>query len=137
MKLAALSLLALVAAPAGAATIRVTVENVRPNQGKVVVCLWNEPKGFPDCDKSKPLRKVSKPASGATETFTFENVSTGTYAIGVAQDVNGNGRVDTNFVGIPKEPVAMSNGAKGRLGPPSFKSAAFPLADDRSLTIRL
>ncbi|QFU76463.1 DUF2141 domain-containing protein [Halioglobus maricola] len=51
----------------------------------------------------------------------------GEYAISLYFDANGNGEMDTNFIGIPKEPVAMSNNAKARFGPPKYKDAVFTL----------
>ena len=31
--------------------------------------------------------------------------------------------MDTNFLGIPKEPIGTSNNATGFMGPPKFKNA--------------
>jgi uncharacterized protein (DUF2141 family) len=52
-------------------------------------------------------------------------VAPGTYAVSVLHDVNSNGDLDTNFLGIPKEPLGFSNGAKPKMGPPSFDAAKF------------
>ena len=52
----------------------------------------------------------------------------GEYAITVYYDVNDNGVLDTNFIGIPKEPIASSNNAPARFGPPKYKDAVFTLA---------
>ena len=54
----------------------------------------------------------------------------GDYAISIFYDVNANGELDTNFIGIPKEPVALSNNAKARFGPPKYKDALFTLPDE-------
>ena len=51
----------------------------------------------------------------------------GQYAFSVFYDENGNGKMDTNFIGIPKEPIAMSNNAKGKFGPPKYEDALFEL----------
>ncbi|MEP5568847.1 MAG: DUF2141 domain-containing protein [Halioglobus sp.] len=51
----------------------------------------------------------------------------GEYAISMYYDANGNGEMDTNFIGIPKEPVALSNNAKAKFGPPKYKDAVFSL----------
>jgi uncharacterized protein (DUF2141 family) len=51
----------------------------------------------------------------------------GEYALSIFYDANGNGKMDTNFIGIPKEPVAMSNNAKGKFGPPKYEDAKFVL----------
>jgi uncharacterized protein (DUF2141 family) len=40
-------------------------------------------------------------------------------------DENGNGALERSFLGIPKEGVALSNNARGHLGPPKLKDARF------------
>jgi uncharacterized protein (DUF2141 family) len=55
----------------------------------------------------------------------FLGVAPGTYAVSVFHDENSNGKLDTNFMGIPREGVGASNDAKGHLGPPKFDAASF------------
>jgi uncharacterized protein (DUF2141 family) len=49
----------------------------------------------------------------------------------VFHDENSNGKLDTNFMGIPREGVGASNDAKGHLGPPKFNAAAFRFGGGR------
>ncbi len=51
----------------------------------------------------------------------------GEYALSIYHDTNDNGDLDTNFIGIPKEPVALSNNARPKFGPPKYKDAVFTL----------
>ena len=51
----------------------------------------------------------------------------GEYALSVFYDRNGNGKMDTNFIGMPKEPIALSNDAVAKLGPPKYEDAVFSL----------
>ena len=44
---------------------------------------------------------------------------------------NSNGKLDTNFTGIPRKGVGSSNGAKGHLGPSPFDAAAFHFSGGR------
>lgn len=55
----------------------------------------------------------------------FEDVPAGTYALVVLHDENMNGRVDSNWIGIPKEGYGFSNDARSSLSAPSFKDAGF------------
>ena len=126
-----------VGSSANAATLDVTIENVKVGKGQVIVCVWKSAAGFPDCDKHIPLQKKKLQARSATLTVSFDDIPDGTYAVGVAQDLNGNDRVDANFLGIPKEPVAVSNDAKGTLGAPKFGAASFELSKTRAITIHL
>lgn len=54
----------------------------------------------------------------------------GEYAASIYYDENGNGELDRSFVGIPKEPVALSNNAKPGFGPPKFEDSLFTLTTE-------
>ena len=62
-------------------------------------------------------------------TVTFKDVPAGTYAVSYIHDENGNGKMDTNFMGIPKEGYGCSNNAKGFMGPPKWEDAKFELTE--------
>lgn len=64
-------------------------------------------------------------------TFNFKGLEQGTYAVSIFHDENSNGELDANFLGIPKEPYAFSNNAKGYFGPPSFEQCKFEVAAER------
>ena len=51
----------------------------------------------------------------------------GEYAISAFHDENDDGKLTTNLIGIPKEPIAVSNNAVGKFGPPKYKDAVFTL----------
>lgn len=48
----------------------------------------------------------------------------GLYAIRSFADENGNGKPDTNRIGLPVERHGFANTARGRMGPPAFDAAA-------------
>jgi uncharacterized protein (DUF2141 family) len=58
------------------------------------------------------------------------NLPPGEYALSIFHDSNNNGELDTNFIGIPKEPVALSNNARPKFGPPKYKDAVFTLGEE-------
>jgi uncharacterized protein (DUF2141 family) len=53
----------------------------------------------------------------------FVSIPPGTYALAVIHDENRNGKLDTNWLGIPTEGYGFSNEAKALLGAPSFSAA--------------
>lgn len=67
--------------------------------------------------------------------ISFENIEKGTYAFSMFHDVNGNEKMDKNFMGIPKEPYGFSNDKKGKFGPPDFEKVKFEL--DKNETIQV
>jgi uncharacterized protein (DUF2141 family) len=66
----------------------------------------------------------------------FEDIPPGTYAMAVIHDENMNGKIDTNWMGIPTEGYGFSNDAKALLGTPSFSAASF-LYDGRNLDLTM
>jgi uncharacterized protein (DUF2141 family) len=119
--------LVMLAANSRAETSRivVTIDGVRSSQGDVYVALFSKPDEFPDGDYSDQHKKVK--ASTSPITVVFDNLKPGTYAVGAYHDENGNGRLDTNFIGYPIEGYALSNGVRAIISRPRFSDCAFPV----------
>ena len=64
-------------------------------------------------------------------------IPAGTYAIGYYIDANENEKLDTNFVGIPKEEFGFSNNVMGTFGPPKFEAASFLLDQHKKIIMEL
>jgi len=63
----------------------------------------------------------------------------GDYALSAFFDVDNDGELDANFIGMPKEPIAMSNNAMAKFGPPKYSDAVFTLGAEpiiQSMTMR-
>jgi uncharacterized protein (DUF2141 family) len=106
--------------------LQVMVTGVRNGNGTVNICVFTTEQGFPDCSKSPALAFRQQPAVPGTLRFNF-NIDPGPHAVSVLHDENNNGRLDTNFLGIPREGVGVSNNPLPRRGPPSFAEAVFRL----------
>ena len=61
----------------------------------------------------------------------------GDYSVAIYQDVNNDKELNTNLVGIPKEPYGFSNNVMGAFGPPSFEAAKVQFPSTNSITINL
>ena len=61
----------------------------------------------------------------------------GEYAIAIFVDANGNGKMDKNFLGIPKEQYGFSNNVMGRMAAPSFEQARFEVTGPATQNITL
>jgi uncharacterized protein (DUF2141 family) len=82
------------------------------------------------------MRKVR--ASTGPITVTFDNLRPGIYAVGAYHDENGNDHLDTNFLGLPVEGYALSNGVRVVLSKPTFQQAAFTLGtEDKPLALHI
>lgn len=127
MRLALISALALfsilIAGPASAARIIVTIDGLHSAQGDVFVGLYASPSKFLNGNQCDAKRKVR--ASMAPITVVFDNLPPGTYAVGAFHDENANDHLDTNFLGLPIEGYALSNGVRAVMSKPTFQQAAF------------
>lgn len=119
------------AAQSGAIEVRVTA--VRNDDGQVFVSLYNQAEGFPGKEE-KALQTLTAKQAGGLATVVFEGLPYGEYAVAAYHDEDGNGKMKTVYGSIPVEGVGISRDAKGVMGPPRFKDAAFELAAER-LTI--
>ena len=126
------SFLLLCFATASAATVEVRVAGVTA-KGKVSVAV---------CDKERFLKQCAysawAPAQAGETTVTVKGVPSGTWAVLAYQDENGNGELDRNLIGMPKEAYGFSRDARGKFGPPGFEDAAIEVGEaPATATIRL
>ena len=106
--------------------IHVIVEGIEKNVGQLGILLFEQQDGFPT-DERKALQQVLLPLNGTTLRYSFENLPYGTYAVSVMHDANMNDKLDTNFIGIPKEGIGISNNVTSTLSAPKFRDASFVL----------
>lgn len=113
-----------VADPPATGVLTVRVSQLRSNDGQVGCALYTSADGFPT-DPSKAAQMRWCPIKQKTSTCSFDPIPAGTYAVACFHDENGNGKLDKNFLGMPKEGTVVSNHAKGSMGPPPFEKAKF------------
>lgn len=115
-------------APVVAASIDVSISNLRSAKGDVLLCLSTNPKYFPDCRKDSKARKIKVSAANA-QSVKINSVKPGTYAIALVHDENANGKMDMRLF-LPREGFGFSRNPKIGMGPPKFKSAQFTVGSD-------
>ena len=117
-----------------AGDIRLHITGPSHPLGNVHIGLYRHAKGFLHTDRT--YKTIIRKAKNSLYC-SFKSVPKGTYAIAIFHDANKNGKLDTNFLGIPKEQTGTSNNVITRLGPPSFEKARFTHTGTTKLTIRL
>ena len=127
LSLAFAAALVFVAGPASAARIIVTIDGLHTAQGTVFVGLYASPAKFLQGNQADAQRRVK--ASTGPITVAFDNLAPGTYAVGAFHDENGNDHLDTNFLGLPVEGYALSNGVRAVMSKPTFQQAAFTVGN--------
>jgi len=111
--------------------LTVRINNLDSNEGKVLVGLYDSQKTF----LSKSFMGEASSIDNKACIVVFKNVPAGTYAVSYVHDENNNGKMDTNFIGIPKEGYGCSNDAQGFMGPPEWRDAKFELKATKEITI--
>jgi uncharacterized protein (DUF2141 family) len=113
-------------------SITVNLSGVRSQKGNVVVCLWGkENKDFPICSTAGAYKSTTLKANNSSLVASFQNIPSGEYAVSAFHDENGDGKLNTNWMGMPKEGIAAANMDKsqsqGRRERPSFDKMKFKL----------
>ncbi|NMW22270.1 MAG: DUF2141 domain-containing protein [Chlorobiaceae bacterium] len=121
--------------PTQTGSIIVHIKDLRNLEGMLGVSLYASKKGFPDTPEisySTLIKKITR----TEDTVVFEKIPYGTYAISVLHDENSNGKMDKNWLGMPKEGCGISTNPKIGMGGPKFNDSVFTLnAKQMELTI--
>lgn len=121
---------------AGELTLTVKINGLKSDKGNVRAALHNQADAFPTKEE-KALKLTNGKIENGSATLSFTGLDAGTCAVAVHHDVNGNGKLEANFLGIPKEPTGASNNPKARMGPPKFADAKFELKNNETLVVQI
>ncbi len=116
-------------------TLSIQVNNVESAKGKVSVAVYDSDEAFLSFDHV--LKTNSVVAHQGSVMMHITDLPAGEYALAIFHDENNNGKLDTNWLGIPKEKVAFSRGKMKTFGPPKFKECAFKMSSDHKIHIDL
>jgi uncharacterized protein (DUF2141 family) len=102
----------------------IKIVDFRTNSGKARIFLFNKADGYPMKLEKAIISKYAD-INGLETLIEFPDLPYDSYAVCVYHDEDNNDRLNTNFIGIPKEGIAASNDANGSFGPPKYKDAVF------------
>ncbi len=123
-------------APQPVGRVVIDVLGFRNQKGEARVLLFAGSKGFPK-ERERALRRAVVPVQGASVQVVFTDLPPGDYAVSVIHDEDRDGRVRTNFLGMPVEGIGTSRNPK-TFGPPGFDDARVRLgAGELRLEVRL
>lgn len=109
--------------------------NLEKVSGKIYLSVINDPEIWNMKLKSQepPEKSIEFKAAvmvgGKNMSIIVNGLKPGVYAAQIFHDLNENGKLDTNALGIPKEPYGFSNNKKGIFGKPKFKKVSFVVKD--------
>jgi uncharacterized protein (DUF2141 family) len=125
-----------VTGPVGAADLRVAVTNIVEPKGEVLIAVYDSPETY--TKNTQPRAALKLRAAPPSVTAVFADLAPGRYAIATFQDLDGDGKLAANLLGIPSEPWGLSNDARAAFSRPGFQDVAIELgAEGRAITITL
>lgn len=116
--------------------IHVQILGIRNNTGAVACALFESAAGFPTEFLRSATNIMMIKIRSTKARCDFEDIPPGRYALAAIHDENMDGKLATNWVGLPTEGYGFSNDATALLGPPSFDAASFSY-DGRNLDITI
>ena len=91
-----------------AADLQIHIEGIRKQEGLVKVVLMGSADAWEG--SASPARSIgAAPDGDGTLSLRMADLPPGNYALRVMHDENGNGKFDTNLVGMPTEGYGFSN----------------------------
>lgn len=113
--------------------LTVNISGLNSDKGNLMVGVYNKKEYFLKKQFKGKIGKINNKKS----VVIFENLPKGEYAVSFVHDENDNKKMDTNFIGIPKEDYGCSNNATGFMGPPKYDDAKFQLTKNKIIDIKI
>lgn len=107
--------------PAQQGQIHLAIEGIEPTEGDLYLAVYTQ-KDF--LEEAGIVKGIVLPIRQSAISCTLPPLPYGTYAIAVFHDLNGNGQLDRNALGVPTEPYGFSNDVRSKWRAPSFSEAA-------------
>lgn len=103
--------------------LQVKITNLETPTGTIYIGVYTADNDFPS-EKDRLKGYKFKP-SALTFSTEITDLPYGSYAFALYQDVNENGKIDKNWLGVPTEPYGFSNNARPTFKAPSFEECCF------------
>ena len=113
----------------------IEVVGVPNSEGNIKVALYNTEDTF--LSHETVFKTDSVTATQGMTQLSLEDIPDGEYAVAIYHDANGNDELDTNWLGIPKEPIGFSKSGMKTFGPPKFKDCSFRIQPDTQIQVIL
>ena len=117
-----------------AADLSLSVADGPAAEATLYVALYNDAASYAD---GKAVASQTAPMQDGKARLVFAGLAPGRYALRAFADENGNGKLDTNLMGMPIERYGFSNDAKGNRAAPDFEAAAIAVDADLQTVIHL
>ena len=109
----------------------IEVSNIKTAKGRIWVGVYDNPNHLFEQDKA--IVKGKKISKTGKIYLTINQLSYGDYVVALFHDVNGNGKLDQNALGVPTEPYAFSKSPKTKWRLPKFDEIKFYFRKDNQV----
>ncbi len=106
----------------------IKINNVSKDRGVIWIGLYDSADTYLIKEKSI-LKKIDVSQKGYHE-MVIDSLPYGIYAMALFHDINANGEMDRNLLGIPSEPYAFSKKPKSKWRLPKFDEVKFNFSQD-------
>lgn len=117
--------------------IIIEVEGLRNPTGNIEWYLFHQADGFPRKRERALKKQIIAIRANQPIRIEMDSLVAGEYALSLLHDENGNGKIDKNFIGMPKEGMGASNNPKSTFGPPNFEQAKFSLESGKTKYLKI
>ena len=124
---------------ANAHTLRIRVSDLRSGDGFLAISIFAESQkqSYPEVAE-KASKTYYLKLNGKTEiNLQTADLTSGKYAVVVMHDEDGDKKMRTSFLGIPREGFGFSNNPAILFGAPNFKRVEFNLVNETETAIKM
>jgi uncharacterized protein (DUF2141 family) len=114
--------------------VSATISNFQNNKGVARACIFTSAESF---EKMEALKCITIPVNAHGAEVVFEDLPDGNYAIFVFHDANNNGKMDRNFLGMPREGYGASLNKLPFASAPKFSDNSFSLVNRKPLRLHI
>lgn len=114
--------------------VEVTITGIRNTEGQMVLGVFSDDESFRKEQSYRELRYTKKDVSDGEMKVQF-TIPPGTYGISILDDETGDGIMEYNFLGMPKEGFGFSDYYHTGLKLPKFDAFKFDLAEGQKKSI--
>lgn len=115
-----------------ASELEVNLTDIDKKSGQILLAIYDSEESYNN--NGEPIETATVEVYENSITLNFNGLPDGTYAIKLIHDLNNNGQMDINAMGLPQDGYGFSNNV-GKYGLPPFNAAKFDVFNSASINV--
>ena len=115
--------------------LTIEIQNIDILEGNIRIGVFNTSEKF--LKEGLSFKNYVIAVKNTTVTIIIDDLPKGEYAFLLYHDKNSDGKLNQNFLGIPKEPFGFSNNVRPKIAKPTFDECKFLLEKDKKLQVKI